>query len=221
MDEPSLQNCLAYAVLDDHEAWLGIPSPSCLVSFLDGAATRANLVGRPVPMWRVHGPLEEDGFYLPLVARTGHPTLTIKWATALEIHHFSLAEAMRELKELVKTWVERHGFETANQVVHGYGEPQAGLVEHLKDVARRPALYLGQNSGWALRCYLAGMDRGGDWLGLPPLAGLRAIVDGIEDQSTRAYGSRFAAYRVYEEWPSRILAWVGIEPREEELVRTH
>lgn len=210
--DPDLQSCLAYTVLGDYQAWLGIPSPSCLVSFLDGAATRASLVGKVVPLWKVHGPLEEEAFYMPLVARTGHPTLTIKWSTAMEIHHFCLADAMRELHELVRAWVQQHGFKTSDAVVHGYAGAKDGLAEHLRRVARRPGMSLGRNSSWALRCYLAGMDRGGDWLGLPALPELRAIVDGIEEQSEAVYGSRFAAYRVYEESPAHLLTWAGIEP---------
>lgn len=215
MDEqsgPSLQECLAYVVLDDYQTWLGTASPSCLLAFLDGAVTRANLVGKEVPAWRVYGPLEMPEFYLPLVARTGHPTLSIKWATAMEISHFSLAEAMRELQELMQSWVQLHGLDTNVGLVHGGGDRRTGLEGLLKSLARRPALYLGQRSCWALRCYLAGMDRGGDWLGLPQLSELRVIVDGIEEKSKKSYGSRFAAYRVYEESPSGLLAWVGIVP---------
>lgn len=206
---PSLQDCLAHVILNDCETWLGIPSPSCLASFLDGAATRSSLVGATLPMWKVYGPLEEEEFYLPLVARTGHPTLSIKWATALEIYHFSLANAMRELQELMRSWVQRHGLATTANKNRGLRETT--LTEHMKQVARRPAMYLGQNSGWALRCYLGGMDRGGDWLDLPPLPGLRQIVDGIEERSQKSYGSKFGAYRVYHELPSQLLSWVGIE----------
>lgn len=215
MDEyatPSLQNCLAYVVLDDYQAWLGIPSPTCLASFLCGAATRANIVGQAVSNWRVYGPLAEDEFCLALASRIGHPTLTRYWRTAMENHHFCLADAMRELKELMRSWVQQHGFKTAGEVEPFHGEDGVGLLDHLKHIARRTGMYLGQNSGWALRCYLAGMDHGGDWLGLRPLSGLRTIVDGIEAQSQETYGSKFAMYRVYEDSPSTILAFVGIEP---------
>jgi hypothetical protein len=208
---PSLHGCLAHVVLNDYETWLGIPSPSCLASFLDGAATRAILVGAKLPIWKVYRPLEEEEFYLPLVARTGRPTLSIKWPTALEIYHFSLANAMRELQELMRSWVQRHGLETKADVNRGLREPPMTLAEHMNLVARRPAMYLGENNGWALHCYLGGMDRGGGWLGLPPLPGLRQIVDGIEERSQKSYGSKFAAYRVYQESPSQLLSWVGIE----------
>lgn len=210
--EPSLRDCLAYAVLEDHESWLGAPSPSCLSTLLAGAAARAALVGRAMPTWRVYGPLETRAFYLPLVARTGHPTLSIKWATAMELHHFSLAEAMRELAALIRTWVERHGLDEEDELVSGFADRRAGLDGHLSALARRPGMFLGQTSGWMLRCYLTGMDRGGDWLGLPALSRLRAVVDGIERRSEESYGSKFAAYRVYEQEPAELLAWVGIVP---------
>lgn len=214
--ESRLEECLAYVALDDYEAWIGIPSPTCLQVFLNGAAIRAGLTGQTLPAWRVYGPLENEDFYLPLVARTGHPQLSIKWATAMELHHFSLVEAMRELRELIRSWVRVHGFVTDDALLHGFrqSDNESGLRGLLKQLARRPGMFLGECSGWALRCYLAGMDRGGDWLGLPPLPGLRAVVDGIEERSAESYGSRFAAYRVYEGAPSKLLAWVGIEPDE-------
>jgi hypothetical protein len=62
--EPSPRNCLAYAVLEDHESWLGAPSPSCLSTLLAGAAARAALVGRAMPAWRIYGPLETSAFYV-------------------------------------------------------------------------------------------------------------------------------------------------------------
>jgi hypothetical protein len=80
----SLDNCLAYVVLGDHANWLGTSSPTALKIFLDGAALRAELVSATISAWRIHGPLELPEFYLPIVARTGHPTLSITWPTALE-----------------------------------------------------------------------------------------------------------------------------------------
>lgn len=212
--EPSLRDCLAYEVLENYQTWLGVPSPTYLFVFLFGTAVRAGLTAQIVPNWRVYGPLENPEFYLPLIARTGHPTLSIRWAKALEIHHFSLDESMRELRELMQDWVQIHGLVTEDTLETGVvgSDPRAGLHDLLKKLARRPGMYLGARSGWALRCFLAGIDRGGDWLGLPTLPGLRAVVDGIEQASEEGYGSRFAAYRIYEESPSELLAWVGIEP---------
>jgi hypothetical protein len=209
--DPSLRDCLAYAVLDDYETWLGTPSPSCLSVFLSGAVTRASLLGHVLPAWRVYGPLELPEFYMPLVARTGHPLLSIKWATAVELHHFSLTAAMRELGQMMQSWVAVHGLETKDEVKYEFCE-QMGLDGLLGELARRPGMFLGDTSGWSLYCYLAGMDKGGDWLGLPVLPRLREIVDGIEERSEESYGSRFAAYRVYDGLPAELLAWVGIEP---------
>jgi hypothetical protein len=92
MDEhstPNLQGCLAYVVLDDYQPWLGVPSPTCLSSFLCGVATRAHIVGQAVPNWRVYGPLAEDEFNLALAARIGHSALTRYWPTAMEITLFT------------------------------------------------------------------------------------------------------------------------------------
>jgi hypothetical protein len=145
----------------------------------------------------------------------GHPAEPpewIHWTAALENHRFCLADAMRELREMMRGWAEQHGIGPEEEVEPFIGEAKVGLLDHLRHVARRPAMYIGYNSGWVLRCYLAGMDLGGDWLGLRPLPELRAIVDGIEAQSQETWGSKFAVYRAYEGSPSTILAFVGIEP---------
>ena len=107
--EASLRECLAYAVLEDYESWLGVPSPHGLSVFLAGARTRADLARQPLSTWRLSGPLDEPDFYLPLVARTGHPQLAIKWATAMEMLHFSPADAMRELRDLTRTRARERG----------------------------------------------------------------------------------------------------------------
>ena len=73
-------------------------------------------------------------------------------------------------------------------------------------------MFLGEASSWRLHCYLAGVDRGGDWLLLPPVEGLREIIDGIAAHSRDAYGSSFGAYRIYPHAPADLLAWVGISP---------
>jgi hypothetical protein len=207
-----LRNCLAYTVVCDPAAWLGDPSPSALQLFLAGTALRVSLTGADVSEWRVFGPLDQSAFYLPLVARTGHPTLSIRWSTALELHHFALPDAMAELKTLLeqadpsafpdlvlplrRRWPDR--------------SPET-LIGLLRRLAGRPAMFLGRASGWGLRSYLAGMDRGGEWLQLPLLPGLRDVVDAIENQSLASYGSPFAGYRVYDD-PAQLLAWAGIEP---------
>lgn len=211
-----LGDCLAYRVLCDYETWLGVPSPSHLQTFLLGAATRAEIVGASIPSVRVFGPLGDPGFSRPLVARTGHPQLTIQWATALELIHFSLDEAMRELRALVERWADEHGLAHDDEPATGYGASSGTLETLLRRIARRPAMLLGSRSAWGLRCLLHGMDRGGDWLGLRPLPDLRPIIDGIERRSEAAYGSRFGAYRVYEEQPAELLAWVGIVPADDD-----
>ncbi len=205
----ALARCLAWAVLEDGEAWLGGPSPTRLDTLLWGAATRVSLAKCELPSWRIFGPLQDPAFCVPIVARTGHPTLEIKWARALEAIHFSLTEAMRDLRSSVLAWVERHGPGPQDEL----GEVDLGDVDSLMArLAGRPGMYLGSNDSWDLRCFLTGMDRGGDWLGVPVLPRLKEIIKSIEDRSREAYGSPFAAYRFYREDPAHLLAWAGIKP---------
>lgn len=210
MTDPSfaaLENCLAYQVVREYRSWLGTPSPTCLVSFLIGVQARVALTRSEVSEWRISGPLDIPEFYMPLVARTGHPTLTIKWATALEIHHFSLESAMFELQTCIEKWVVSGKEMPQMTLLKEHGEPPP-LMDLFRSIAKRPPMYLGCRSGWALRCFLTGMDKGGDWLSLPRLDGLLEAIDCIEEQSLQCYGSRFAAYRIYEDMPDKILEWV-------------
>ena len=87
---PSKDQCLACVVLDDCEAWLGNPSPSYLDIFLKGAQFRAGLTQPALHTWKIFGPLGNSAFSEPLVARTGHPTLSIRWPSALEMIHFQV-----------------------------------------------------------------------------------------------------------------------------------
>lgn len=213
-NHPELRSCLAHAVLEDPGRWLGEASPRALQVFLDGAQLRAELSATPVATWRVFGPLNDAGFYLPLVARTGNPDLSVGWAGALELVHFSMADAMAELKSLVAGWFDERGFDPLPCVggPSGAVHPNRSLRGELARLARRPGMFLGEASSWLLHCYLAGVDRGGDWLLLPPVDGLREIIDGIAAQSRDSYGSSFGAYRMYRQAPADLLAWVGISP---------
>ena len=209
---PALRDCLAYAAICNGPSWLGDPSPRSLELFLAGAAMRASLTAAAVSEWQVYGPLEQPQVYLPLVARTGHPALTIKWSTALELHHLSMQDAMDELKTILES-ADREAFPDCQQPLLSRWPNRAAetLASILQRLAARPAMFLGRTSGWGLWCYLAGMDRGGDWLAMPALAGLSSVVKSIADQSLAAYGSPFGAYRVYED-PSELLSWAGIRP---------
>jgi hypothetical protein len=209
---PTPEACLAFHVLKTYEDWLGQPSPSLLSTLLFGAATRAVLTNSQIPTWRVYGPLTLPSFSTPLVTQTGHPLLTINWASALELIHFSLTDAMQALLSSMLTWIQEHGFTFADaDIISGQPDP-AGLDGLLQHLARRPGMYLGHTSGWALHCFLTGMDRGGDWLDLPPIPRLRAIIAEIAAHSIKSYGSPFAAYSVYASSPSTLLSWAGIEP---------
>lgn len=211
MDKPSLDRCLAYAVISNYSAWLGEPSVNDLEMLLLGAATRAELTSARIPQWRISGPLEQKEFYLPIVARTGHPTLSIRWAMALEMIYFSREDAFAELRRLLEQW-DLSGIESPAlpTVQPGPEHAPPDLTSLLRALARRPGMYLGSNRGWALRCFLHGMARGGDWLSLPALPALDVVIHDIEARSNECYGSPFAAYRIYD--AAELLLRVGIEP---------
>jgi len=213
-NHPELRSCLAHAILADPERWLGEASPSALQAFLSGAQLRAELSATPVATWRIFGPLNDAEFYSPLVARTGNPDLTIRWASALELVHFSMADAMTELRSQIANWFDERGFDPLPSVggPSRTVPPNETLRSVLARLARRPGMFLGEASSWRLQCYLAGVDRGGDWLLLPPVEGLREIIDGIAAHSRDSYGSNFGAYRIYSQAPADLLAWVGINP---------
>ena len=151
---------------------------------------------------------------MPLVERTGHPKLSIKWSTALELLHFDLEAAVRELVTLLENWdltlpatPDHRAFSSSEP-----NPPPPPLKDFLRQLARRPGMFLGSTDGWGLRSYLHGMLDGGDWLGLPALDGLQDVITKIESVSTEAYGSSFAGYRVYRHDCRQLLAWAGIDP---------
>src|SRR5688500_2475763 len=156
METPSLARCLAYAALSDYGSWLGRPSPRDLELLLAGACARVELTSTRLEEWRIYGPLEDPNFYMPLVARTGHPTLSIKWSSALEFLHLDLEAAVRELMALLENWngtlsvaADPRGFLAVEP-----NRPSPTLHEFLRQVARRPGMFWGATDGWALRCYL-------------------------------------------------------------------
>ena len=167
------------------------------------------LTGQIIPIWRIYGPLELPDFYLPIVARTGEPGLPIKWAQAIEFLYFSPDSAMEELQRLMLAYVEGHALdETA------VSDPTLAHLDvrsFFAQLAERPGMW-GVANGWALRCLFAGMEAGGDWLGLPELPSVSAAVREIEQKSRDAYGSTWAAYRAYSEKPKALLAWVSHLP---------
>ena len=197
-DEPSLDACLAYAVLNNPDDWLGTPSPTALQVFLLGAKQRAAVTDPSLPMWRIFGPLDEPEFDKPLLKRTGHPTLSIRWPTALELLHFSMSDAMAELLHLVGA-----RFFDDSLTLPGPNPYDWDKADFWRHFARRPAMFIGSGSGERLGWYLAGLQKGGDWLGLP--------------LDPEADGSEFGAYRVYDSpgGATTLLGWAGIEPIED------
>lgn len=210
--EQQIDSCLAYEVLRHPDEWLGVPSTELLRALLAGAETRADCVAPNLPCRRIYGVLNDPEFFEPYVAATGRAPLSIKWATALAMTHLSLAEGYSKLRDDALAWHRRRGLpEPQIQLA----EPVTQSVEEVTDrlwaqFAWRPAMYAGDIAGWTLYCFLTGMDRGGDWLQLPPMPRLREIVDRIAAESVRHYGSAFAAYRIYDA-PS-LLEWGGLTP---------
>jgi hypothetical protein len=210
--ELQIESCLAYHVLRDPDKWIGGPRTSYLESFLAGASTRAYQTVPSIEHWRIHGVLEYPEFYSRFVEATGNPSLTIRWATALEMTHLSFAEGCAELLRQALAWHREHGIKESGPAS---GWPSNTSHEVFWDhFAARPAMYLGSNSGWGLYSFLSGLTAGGDWLGLPEIQSNREVFDSITRRSTRAYGSEFAAFRIYDATP--LMAWAGYPRRSAE-----
>lgn len=207
---PRVEACLAHAVLGRADDWLGLSSPTALRVFLAGAELRAAATQPTLPSWRIHGPLQDPDFDKPLLARTGHSSLSIGWATALELLHFSMTDALSELRSLIEDWFDRGRLKQEPVGSLALGDPAA----FWRGVATRPAMYCGGDSGWHLSWYLAGMTKGGDWLGLPEFPAAGEIADAIHAASKKSHGSRFGGFRVHSGRGSAqaLLAWAGIEP---------
>ena len=207
-----LKECLAYEVVCDAPHWLGEPSPVNLQSFLFGAEERAVLSGSGIERWKIFGPLCEPSFDAPILQETGHPTLTIRWARALELIHFSMFSALADLRQRIEQWYCEHEPDTTSY--SGVIRPIS--VENLfEEMTARPGMFLGTNSGVSLQQYLLGATVGGDWLGLPQVQRFTEVRDKIEQRSVEAYGSHFAAYRVYRDNQGAaelLIKWAGIQP---------
>jgi hypothetical protein len=204
--ESQIESCLAYHVLGDADKWIGAPRPSYLEAFLAGASTRAIQTDPNFAYWRIHGVLEYPEFYSRFVASTGHPSLTIRWATALEMTHLSFAEGCLELLDQALVWHREHGIK--EDASPGARSTSSAPIEEFWDhFATRPGMYMGSNSGWGLYCFLKGLTDGGDWLGLPEASLNSEVFDSIAKRSADTYGSRFAAFRVYDASP--LLGWAG------------
>lgn len=210
--QEEIDSCLAYTVLEDPEPWIGYPSTECLDAFLCGVRTRRDYVEPDGPEWRISGVLDEPAFYKQFVDATGRPTLTIRWATALAMTHHSYADGFSKLRTEALAWHRKYGLNEDHLKpidLSGYariGEPGP----FWKSFASRPAMYIGNGAGWTLYCFLNGMKKGGDWLELATMPRLDEVFGGIQERSENAYGSPFAAFRVYEarsllEWTSKSL----------------
>lgn len=203
--ESEIESCLAYAVLRDPDQWIGCPSTKYLDSFLHGVFFRRDFAGPPVSDSRISGVLNEPAFYKQFVDETGHPTLTIRWATAIAMTDLSLAAGFTKLKNTAIDWHRKNGLQAAETLD---GSARKDADRFWDNFAKRPAMYMGDDSGWSLYCFLNGMHAGGDWLNLNSMPRLDEIFGGIKHRSDSAYGSAFAAFRVYNS--SGLLEWVGL-----------
>lgn len=196
----------------DAPRWLGSPSPQNLAIFLSGAADRAIYSGSRIEQWRIYGPLCEPSFDEPILKETGHPTLAIRWAFALEIIHFSMSDALTDLKQRIELWAQEN---EPDQTKYKTAQNQRIQMENLfEEMATRPGMFLRTNSGVGLQQYLLGATAGGDWLGLPEVARFNQVKEKIERVSLDAYGSHFAGYRIYNHdgGAAHLLTkWAGVE----------
>ena len=207
--ETEIESCLAYTVMQSPDPWIGSPSTIYLKAFLLGASWRQDYVASQLPDWHIFGVLNDPTFYKPFIDATGHPTLTIGWATALAMTHHSLAEGFTELRDSALAWHRKNGvakdqFDTQSPDNSVIEAPQV----FWNRLATRPGMYCGDDSGWALYCFLNGMHKGGDWLGLSPMPELDNVFGSITARSERSYGSPFAAFRVCK--AQGLLQWAGL-----------
>ena len=123
-----------------------------------------------------------------------------------------MSSALTDLKQRIEQWSCKHEPNTTS-----YSRDISAIsVENLfEEMAARPEMFLGTNSGVNLQQYLLGATVGGDWLGLPHVQRFTEVRDKIEQRSVEAYGSRFGAYRVYrgnQGAAKLLIKWAGIQP---------
>ena len=212
--EAEIESCLAYTVMQSPDPWIGGPSTVYLQAFLSGAIFRRDYVASPLPNWRISGVLDDPAFYKPFIEATGHSTLTIRWATALTMTHHSFAEGLATLRDDALARHREHG--VAEDQLNTLKSPGNSAAKDPQafwnSLANRPAMYFGDDSGWTLYCFLNGMQKGGDWLGLSAMPDLDTVFGGITSRSEQSYGSPFAAFRVYN--AQGLLKWVGLPDTE-------
>ena len=214
-ESPTLDRCLAYAVLSSYRTWIGPPSVHDVDIFLRGASFRAQLVSAEIPEWRIFGPFLDREFAYPLTVRTGYPSRSINWASALERLHFDPEAAIREAVELLEAWHRSiAGSIPPAGILGADPRPYPDLASLLAALSLRPVMFLWEPAdGWAFRSFLHGMADGGDWLGLPSLASVREVITRIEEKSRELVGSPFGAYRVYD--LDVLLTFAGVRPEAE------
>lgn len=203
-----IKSCLAYEILRDPAEWLGSPSTSFLESFLSGVFSRAEITTPGFPIWRIHGVLGDQAFSQKFVNATGRPNLSIGWATAIEFSHFSLYEGFGKLRDEALEWHLLNGVDTDSKTkVNSSTELDANQFWYR--FAKRPPMYMGGSTGWNLFCFLNGMEKGGNWLGLNEMPELSNIFNAIKNRSQKSYGSSFGAFRTTR--AEDLLQWAGLD----------
>lgn len=205
--ESQLDSCLAYEVLRNPVDWIGSASTKYLEGILAGAHLRASYTRTDLPCWRISGVLDDPAFYKQFVDATGHPTMSIRWATAIELTHFSLTEGFEELREKALSWHRLKGVDI-NENYKTCWLWEGDIDQFWSSLSRRPAMYMGDPSGWMLFCFLNGMDRGGDWLQLPDMPRLDEIFGRIKTESEKSCGTPFGAFRMCN--AQTLLKWAGL-----------
>ncbi|MEM9251658.1 MAG: hypothetical protein AAGB29_04840 [Planctomycetota bacterium] len=205
-DEYNPDLCLAYKVLDEPDAYLGVPSTAYLRSYLSGAEMRRLIVDPEFCYARIVGVLGDPNFSQQFVDATNHPKLTIAYASALQFTDFSLADGFAKLRQAAIGWHRRYGW--ANVENEPAQRDDRLLEEFWENLVKRTAMYTGGADGWSLFCFLNGMTQGGDWLGLDEVPGLSDAFDKIQGRSRKHYGTGFAAFRFCS--TGELLGWAGL-----------
>ena len=210
--DEEIASCLIYHVLDRCDELLGASTPKHLSSFLAGASARASFTDHSFPLWRIDGPLENDEFRDQYVAATGNPALNIGWFGALEICHFDHADSLAQLKTDLLQWHKKRGIDTNKSVWLSKPLrkiPASERVNRFWTMFVKQPGWFGPHTGWELFCFFTGMNYGGDWLQLPPMAGAHEAFSQIKRRSKQVYGTEFVAFRIYSKG-SELMKWTDI-----------
>lgn len=123
----------------------------------------------------------------------------------MEFTHFKSGEACSHLQSCVASWSQANEFDDSTLLESEW--VFADDRDFWETVHLRAPLYLSGSDGWSLYCFLVGARRGGDWLQLEATPTFDLVYDEIARRSLSAYGTEFAAFRVYD--AQRLLEMCG------------